>query len=238
MIQPPRTIETCCLLVGSVAVLGFGAAHGALPEDDGQAVLRFVADHPHYAGVHLGSIIGVALWAVGLTALPAALDGSTARGLARVAAITALIGAPVFVTQFAVDGYGHHALASMWQDAAPPEQASLARTVELIDTALEGPGFAWIALLWGLPLILTGLAAVLARNVAAWWGWPAMLAGCAILAAAVTRFLQATLVSDQVIFAVSTFAAALWGIVLGIIMWHRFRAAPTDINSSAEYPRP
>jgi hypothetical protein len=211
-------VGTYCLLGGSVAVLGFGVAHGVLPEDSGHDVLRFVADHPHYAGVHLGSIIGVVLWTIGIVALTGSFD-QPVRALAWPAAISTLIGTPVFVIQFAVDGYGHHALASLWEHATPPERESLAHTAELVDLALEGPAFAWLVLLWGIPLILIGLAVVFDRRLPAWLGWPAVALGAAIVAAAFTRFLQSTLLPDGLIFAVATFGAAVWGIALGITLW-------------------
>jgi hypothetical protein len=168
--------------------------------------------------VHLGSIIGVVVWTIGIVALSRSFD-QPAGELAWPAAISTLIGAPVLVIQFAIDGYGHHALASLWEHARPSERESLAHSAELVDITLEGPGFAWLVLLWGVPLILIGLAVVIDRRSPAWLGWPGVALGAAIVTAALTRFLQSTLLPDGLVFAAATFGAAVWGIALGITLW-------------------
>lgn len=216
--------------LGGVAVLGFGAAHGVLPEGSGQAVLRYVADHPHYAGVHLGSILGVVLWTAGAAMVPSAVTCPRASSFARLGSTVTIIGACVFVVQFAVDGFGHHVLATSWANASPDEQGSVARVVELLEVLQLGPAFAWTALLWGLPLILFGLALAFDERYPDWLAWPGMLWGAGVFAVAIIRFLQFTLLPDGLVFAAATLGAALWGLALGIVLWRRSGALHEPAN--------
>jgi hypothetical protein len=128
-------IGAAALTIGSVAVGVFGMAHGVLPEGSGRAVLAYVADHPHYAGVHFGSIVGVMLWTMGVSVLPNVLGRPVASVLAQLAVVCAVVGAAVFVIQFSIDGFGQHAMAGRWADAPPVEQESLERIVERLEVA-------------------------------------------------------------------------------------------------------
>jgi hypothetical protein len=218
-------IDAWPVIVGCLAVLGFGAAHGVLPEGSGHAVLSYVAGHPHYAGVHLGSILGVLGWTVGVTLLPNMLT-HPAASLARFAVASTLVGAAVFVVQFSVDGFAHHALADRWVTAPPDERAALATTVELLEPVMQGAAFAWTAVLWGLPLVLFGWALILDERFPSWLGWPGLILGMASTTGALLRFLQSTLLPDGLVFAAATLGAALWGLALGVTMWRRPRDVP------------
>jgi hypothetical protein len=214
-------VGAAALTIGGVAVGVFGVVHGVLPEGSGRAVLAYVADHPHYAGVHFGSIVGVILWTMGVSVLPSVLGRPAASLLAQLGVVCAVVGAAVFVIQFSVDGFGHHAMAGRWADASPAEQESLERIVERLEVLLLGPAFAWTALLWGLPVVLFGLAVALGERFPSWLGWLGVLFGVAVFAVATMRFLQFSVLPDGLMFAASTLGAALWGAALGSVMWLR-----------------
>jgi hypothetical protein len=214
-------IGAAALTIGSVAVGVFGVAHGVLPEGSGRAVLAYVTDHPHYAGVHFGSIVGVILWTMGVSVLPSVLGRPAASLLAQLGVVGAVVGAAVFVIQFSIDGFGHHTIARRWADAPPAEQESLERIVERLEVLLLGPAFAWTALLWGLPVVLFGLAVALGERFPSWLGWLGVLFGVAVFAVATMRFLQFSVLPDGLVFAASTLGAALWGAALGSVMWLR-----------------
>src|SRR5215204_5102387 len=93
-----------CAIVGSLAVFAFRLAHGDAPAADPHAQLRFVTDHPAYAGVHLGTILGVLVWAGGFIALADTFEHRFARLLGRWGVASVLVGAAVFVLAFSIDG--------------------------------------------------------------------------------------------------------------------------------------
>jgi hypothetical protein len=69
-----------CVIIGSLAVGGFRLAHGDLPAADAEAALAFITEHPMYAGVHLGTVLGALVWVAGFVAL----SGTFRHGFARV----------------------------------------------------------------------------------------------------------------------------------------------------------
>lgn len=97
---------TSALIIGGARSRWRWAVHRDLPEGSGEAALRFVADHPSYALIHFGSIIGAVLWTMGLRRYPAVLDDVRARLVAQWASTVATIGAGVLAVQFSLDGYG------------------------------------------------------------------------------------------------------------------------------------
>jgi hypothetical protein len=81
-----------CVIVGSFAVSGFRLAHGDLPAADAEAALRFITERRMYAGVHLGTILGVLAWVSGFIALSGTLRYGFARVLGRLGAASMLFG--------------------------------------------------------------------------------------------------------------------------------------------------
>jgi hypothetical protein len=81
-----------CLILGSLAIFAFRRAHGDAPAANPEAHLRFITDHPSYAGVHLGTTLGVLLWVGGLIALASTLTHPLARLLGRWGGASVLVG--------------------------------------------------------------------------------------------------------------------------------------------------
>lgn len=223
--QTISRIGAVCVIVGSLAVLGFGAAHGDLPEGTGRDVLGFVAAHPNYGGVHLGASLGGLILAIGLTTLPNLLTRSVAWSFGRLGAASVLVGTAIFIFHFTSEGFALDALSDSWTAAQPSEQASIERTTELSDVILLGPAFSWIIILWGLSPILFGLAVALDSRRTAWLGWVGVAVGAATLIGGVTLFLRLDLIPDWIIFAVATLGTNLWMLMLGVMMWRRARPA-------------
>lgn len=65
------------------------------------------AHHPFYAGVHLGTIAGVLLWAGGVVALTGTLSDPLAVLSGRLARKATHTGAAIFITDFTIDGDGY-----------------------------------------------------------------------------------------------------------------------------------
>src|SRR5579884_618933 len=108
-----------CAIIGSLLVFGFRLAHGDPPAAEPEANLRFIADHPAYAAVHLGTILGVLAWVAGFIALSDTLThGFEARLLGRWGTASVLVGAAVFIVDFSIDGVAGQDLATAWV-AAP-----------------------------------------------------------------------------------------------------------------------
>jgi len=217
-------ISALCVIVGSAAVFAFRAAHGDPPGDMPEEALRVIASYPNYAGVHLGAILGVVIWVIGLRGLSGTLTGRVAYALGWLGAASALMGAAIFIVDFSIDGAGGQALADRWAaTVSPSERADLVRAADTVLTALRGTSLVAIAILWGLPLVLFGLAVAWEDYYPHWLGWTGMVVGAATFAAAIAQYLQPDIIQGVLIYGLLVSIVQLWSIGLGVAMWRRVR---------------
>lgn len=220
-------VGAVCMIVGSVAVFVFRAAHGDLPADVPEAALRFIASHPSYRGVHLGVILGVLIWVGGFVALSSTFEHRVAWVLGRLGAASVLIGAAVFIVDFSIDGFAGQALGDAWAVASPSERADLERAAGTVFTALGGTSLISISILWGLSLVLFGRAVVL-ESYLSWLGWTGLVVGAATFTGATAQFLQPGLLPGFLIYGPLVFIVQLWSLALSVAMWRRVRT-PADV---------
>ncbi|MFI6316163.1 hypothetical protein ACIBG8_01515 [Nonomuraea sp. NPDC050556] len=229
--RPDLRLGAIAITVGAVAVCGFRLAHGDLPAADAPAALRFIAHHPFYAGVHLGTIAGVLLWAGGVVALTGTLSDPLAVLSGRLARAATLIGAAIFITDFTIDGVTGQDLAHTYANAAPADQAGLELVAHTAFAILRGTSLTSIIILWGVTLILLGYA--LGRDgYAGWLGWSAVAIGALTAVAAGALLFQPTLFPGALLYgALVSIVVQLWSIALGATMWRRSRVAHSAIES-------
>jgi hypothetical protein len=226
--HPTVRIRSILLIVGGVAGLIGGATHGDLPEDSGAAALQFVTDHPAYALVHLVSILGAVLWALGLAGGPAYPSTHTGDWLARAAGHVALIGAAVLAVQFSLDGIGMEAMAALWSEPDAPKGVFEA-IAEIAPEALVGTALTWVVLLYGLTPILAGSSLILATRSTI--GWTGLLLGTFSLVGGLALALRVEILPDWVVFAGSTIGVNLWIIALGVLVLRRVPAAIPQVST-------
>jgi hypothetical protein len=210
-----------CVAAGALAVLGFRLAHGDAPAYDAEAQLRYVADHWGYAVVHLGTVLGVLVWAAGVVALVGTLTDPSARLLGRVGAAAVLVGAAVFAVDFTVDGVAGQDLARAWAAAPPLVQAELVLAARTALTMLRGTSLVAIVVLWGLPLMLLGRALAL-EGYPAWLGWSGAVIGALTLLGATALLLQPELFPGVLVYGLlASVVVQLWSVGLGVLMRRR-----------------
>jgi hypothetical protein len=208
-------------MVGSLVVLGFRLAHGDLPAADANAALQFISERPMYAGVHLGSVLGVLVWVAGFVALSGTLGNGLSRELGRLGAASMLVGAAIFVVEHSIDGAAGHDLAKAWATAAPAARADLVLAAQTAFTMLRGPSLTAIIALWGFPLLLFGLAVRL-ESYPAWLAWSGVAVGAVTILAAIALFLQSDLFPGALLYGfLVSVIVQLWSLVVGIVTWRR-----------------
>ena len=216
-----------CAIVGSVAVAGFRLNHGDLPAADAHAALHFITEHPFYAGVHIGSILGVLAWAAGFVALTGTLTHGLGRVLGRLGAASVLMGAAIFGVENSIDGVAGQGLAEAWAVAAPAGQADLDLAAHTAFQMLRGPSLIAILLLWGLGPMLFGRAVML-EGYPAWMGWAGLAVGATTVTASVALLLREDLFPGFLLYgALVSLVVQLWSLALGIAMWRRAGTAST-----------
>lgn len=214
-----------CAIAGSLAVPGFRLAHGDLPAADARAALAFITEHPAYAGVHLGTILGVLAWVCGFIALSGTLEHPIASLLGRLGAASVLVGAAVFIVEHSIDGVAGQALASAWAAALPVAQEDMVLAAQIAFTMIRGTSLLAIVALWGVPLGLFGRAVTL-EGYPAWLGWTGLAAGAATVLGATALLLQPDLFPGVLVYGLlASVVVQLWSLALGIMMWRRAGAA-------------
>ena len=228
---PPATahltalkVGAVCAVLGGLAISGFRLLHGDLPAADAPAALAFITRHPFYAGIHIGTILGVLVWAGGIVALSGTLTSGQAGILGRVGTASVLVGAAVFIVDFSIDGVAGQDLATAWQAAPPAERPELELAARTAFTILRGTSLTSILILWGFPLLLLGRALLL-EAYPAWLGWTGMAIGAVIIPAALALLLREDLFPGVLLYGLLiSIAVPLWSLALGLAMWRRATA--------------
>jgi hypothetical protein len=230
--NPFPKIGAVCVAVGGIAVFAFRAAHGDLPAADPEAALGFIAARPYYTAIHLGTILGVVLWVGGLIVLSGALTRQVASMLGRLGSASAMLGGAVFIVDFAVDGWAGSALAARWASTPVADRADLEHAADTVFTIAGGTSLVSIAILWGLTLVLFGLA-LTQEGYPAWLGWSGVIVGLVTFVAAVGQYLHRDLIPGVWIYGLLVSLAQFWSLALGVAMWRRERVTPMDERSLA-----
>jgi hypothetical protein len=210
-----------CTVVGALAIAGFRLSHGDLPAADAPAALRFIADHPFYAGVHIGTVVGVLAWAGGIVALSGTITAGLAGLLGRLATASVLVGAAVFIVDFSIDGVAGQDLATTWAAATAADRPDLELAARTAFTILRGTSLTSILILWGVPLGLLGRALLL-EAYPAWLGWSGLTVGAATVLAALALLFREDLFPGALLYGLLvSILVPLWSVALGLAMWRR-----------------
>jgi hypothetical protein len=227
--RPAHHVSGLCLLLGSVAVFVFRAAHGDLPAADASAALAFIAGRPVYAAVHLGALLGVLVWVGGLVALAMVFASSVGRLAGWLGTASGLIGAAVYIVDFSIDGYAGRGLAGRWTTASPAQRVTLEQAATTVFQILGGTSLTSIAILWGLPLVLFGLA-LLWEGFPPWLAWTGLIIGTVTFLAALAQYLQPDLVPGVWIYGGLVSLVQLWSVLLAIAVWRAPDAASGTVS--------
>jgi hypothetical protein len=215
-----------CAIVGGLAIAAFRLSHGDLPAADAPAALRFITRHPFYAGIHIGTVLGVLVWAGGIIALSATLTHGLASLLGRMGAASVLVGAAVFIVDFSIDGVAGQDLARAWAAATPADRPDLELAAQTAFTILRGTSLTSILILWGVPLMLFGRAMLL-EAYPAWLGWTGLATGAVTILAALALLLREGLFPGVLLYGLLiSIVVPAWSLALGATMWRRASVRP------------
>jgi hypothetical protein len=201
--------------------------HGDLPTDDSTLVgeaeaLRFIAQHPSWLVIHLGTIVAGLLWVGAFIAFAGTLAPGAAGAVGRLLVPSAIIGGTFLVFDYGVYGYAFWALATEWAAASGSEKAQLLMMADTALVMLNGTFRGEIVILYGLTVLLAGLAVALDGRYAVWFGTIGAIAGAAVLANGLLSYAGISLTrEDMLIFVVVLPLESLWLLALGVLMWRR-----------------
>jgi Domain of unknown function (DUF4386) len=154
--------------------------HPGGAEDDHAAIFRQYAESTPWVAVHLGQFVGVLLALGGLLVLYPVLRREAPR-LALFGAGATVATAVIWAVLQALDGVALKQAVDAWVDASGAEEAIRYANAESVRW-LEWGFQSYFRVLFGLSLLLFGVAMVAGRLVDRWLGWMAVLAGLLALA--------------------------------------------------------
>ena len=214
-------ISAVCTIVGAIAFGIVRSLHGDTPAADAQASLTFVAGRPIYAAVHIAAVFAALLTVAGLIALAGSLTHAAAWAIGRLGVASSLVGLAIFSVESTSEGLALPELARASAHASPDQQAELVRAAQAVLSVTHGPSLAAMAILYGVSLVLFGLAIVL-DTYPAWLGWVGIVIGGATLIAATAQYLQPDLMPGFLIYGVlASLVAQLWLITLAVAILRR-----------------
>jgi len=156
-----------------------------------------------------------------------------ARQQGRLGAASVLVGIAVFTFEHITDGVAGQDLAEDWATATPADQANLELVAETAFTILRGPSLAGTIILWGLPLMLFGRAAMLERYPT-WLGWAGLALGAVTVLGAAALLFSPDLFPGALVYGLLvSVIVQIWTLVLGITMWRRADVASTADDGAA-----
>jgi len=210
-----------CAIVGAIAFGSLRTLHGDTPGADPHASLSVVAARPIYAGVHLGAVFAALLTLAGLIALASSLTHPGAWALGQLGVASSLVGMAIFSVESTSEGLALPELAHASASASAEQQADLVRAAQAVLAVTHGPSLVAIAILYGVSLVLFGLAVVL-DAYPSWLGWAGIVVGAATLIAATGQYLAPDLMPGFLIYGVlASILAQLWLITLAVVMLRR-----------------
>jgi hypothetical protein len=228
-----RRTTAALAIAGAILTLVFNALHPHPSDPTPEAFLRLVAAHPYWVTLHLGLSLGVLLIVGGLAGLTDALRETAGAHLARFGFLTVLLGASLFLVNFAIDGIAMQGIARAWTEAAPAEQATALRVADALDRANFGLYTFETLLLPGLPFVLYGLAVVRSGSYPRLLGWVGVLGGSVSSAAGLLQAYTGRSPLASVLFVSGSMLVTLWMLMLGVAMWRLAGRSSTAVEPAA-----
>ncbi len=210
-------------MLGGLGYFSTLLLHGDLPDQTAEIALEHIADHPEWRALKLALIVSVLLWVGAFVALASSLSHGWSWLLSRLAVACVVIGATLPIVEYSVIGYEMKNVAAAWEAATGSEKADILLVAEALFGITGGLFRSFIALLYGLPFLLMGLAVALGRGYPRWLGWVAAVAGGGALMTGTTMFLGVNLVPFPLLYGGFVVPLLIWLAVMGPLMWRRAR---------------
>ena len=218
---PDRTllrIGAVSAVLGVVVLIGGNAIHGGDDPANLAVSLPQYAANDNWVVAHILQFLGFLLILGGLVALHRSIPAEPGAALARLGLVTALVAVGVYGANQAVDGIAIKFVAEEWVSAPAAEKEVAFRVAEAVRHIEIGTS-SFSALIFGMSLVLYGLAIAVSDVYPRWIGWITASIGLAWGVSGV--FIAYVGFSQHVLIGWLSIAVALWVLVIGVLMWRR-----------------
>lgn len=225
----PATQSALARVGGAAAISGAALLFAATllhpmsadPNDPAAAFAEYAADSLWVAS-HLGQFLGVAILGVALVALAGVMEAGRPAAWARIGALGTAASVAMAAALQAVDGVALKVMVDRWTQASGEsrvrffEDAFAVRQVEVGMASL-------LSVLFGLTIVVFGIAMLVGRRFPAWLGWLGLLGGLGTLAAGVAQAHTGFSAVAMMLGMPANALLLLWAGVVGVFLW---RLAP------------
>jgi hypothetical protein len=191
------------------------------PSDPAAAFAEYAADSLWVAS-HLGQFLGVAVLGVALVALAGVMEAGRPAAWARIGTFGTAASVAMAAALQAVDGVALKVMVDRWMDASGEararafEGAFAVRQVEIGMASL-------LSVLFGLTIVVFGIAMLVGRRFPAWLGWLGVLGGLGTLAAGIAQAYTGFSALAMMLGMPANALLLLWAAAVGVFLW---RLAP------------
>ena len=191
----------------------------AHPSDAPAAFAEYALDR-YWVATHLGQLLGVVLVAASFVALSWKLRAGRAGAWALLAGLAAVASVSLAAALQAVDGVALKFMLDRWSSASAEARAVVfeaafgVRQIEIGLASLVGA-------LFGLTVLLYGVAILLSSVAGAWLGVFGVLGGAAMLASSIVQAHAGFSVIAMTMSMPSTSLVLLWSVCIGVFLLRR-----------------
>jgi hypothetical protein len=192
---------------------------GADPGDALAAFTEYAAD-THWVASHLTQFLGVALMFLGLIAIRDVIRHEPAAWIARLSVFFGISAMAVTAVLQAVDGVALKVMVDTWSTAPADQKQSAfmaAFAVRQIETGLAS----FMAMLFGVTVILSAIAIVWSKAFPSWLGWVGAVGGLGTVLGGLVSAHTGFSATEMDIAMPFNLAVVIWMILAGGFLWLR-----------------
>ena len=169
-----QRVGAISLILGVIAFVVFVSLLPVEPnevfDDHEKTLQKIVDDDALWLSSHVVAMIAVPLIVVGLCALSRSIATQPAHEWSRAALISVLVGMALFFVLIGLNGFGIKGVAEAWADAPEAEKAAALRIFEAIEAVNMGVWGLTLLGLFGVPIVLYGVAVSMSDDYPRWLG--------------------------------------------------------------------
>jgi hypothetical protein len=216
-----RRIGATCAIAGSV-LLFIGTYLHPMTADPNDVVAAFTeyAANRLWVASHLTQLAGVALAVAALLLLARQLEAASGTGWSRIAGGGAIASLAVTSVLQAVDGIALKVMVDTWA-MAPASQKEIALHAAFAVRQVEIGLASTVSFLFGLTVIVYGVALLVDHTYPKWLGGLAIVGGLLSTVAGVVMAYTGFSKLAMAINMPATSILLVWMLTLGVLMWRR-----------------
>jgi hypothetical protein len=217
---PPK-VGAVAAIAGAL-VLTLGTMLHPVDADPGDALAAFTeyAADAHWVATHLTQYLGVALMFIGLVTVRDAIQHEPAGWIARLGVVFGVSALTIAAALQAVDGIALKVMVDSWS-SAPLDQKQNAFMAAFAVRQIEIGLASFMGVLFGVTVILCGLAIAWSKGFPAWLGWGGAIGGLGTVAGGLLSAHTGFSTIAMNVAMPFNLVIVIWMILVGVVLWRR-----------------